>query len=190
MEILLCNQFEDAIIGFIIKKWKEISPANKIGRTIVQKVAYFLKAKGIPLTYDFEIHHYGPYSQELYSRIDDLVADNIIIDRSSSANKSLYEPGFLMDRLLESYHEQLEPYQNDITTVIKIFNKLPSAAAMELLATIHYLHNSYKAYYKKDPEKEMIVTRVKMIKREKFSNEEIKNAYTIMEKDGMLSWQT
>lgn len=57
----------------------------------MQKVCYFLKAKGVPLDYAFEMYHYGPYSQELYFRLEELVADGIIEDMSSTPKKSVIE---------------------------------------------------------------------------------------------------
>ena len=36
-----------------------------VGRTRLQKSVYLLKACGIDLGFDFDYHHYGPYSEEL-----------------------------------------------------------------------------------------------------------------------------
>lgn len=36
-----------------------------IGRTKLQKIAYFLEATGIGSGFDFEYRHYGPYSEDL-----------------------------------------------------------------------------------------------------------------------------
>ena len=36
-----------------------------VGRTRLQKSVYLLKLCGIDLGFDFEYHHYGPYSEEL-----------------------------------------------------------------------------------------------------------------------------
>ena len=49
MSILLCNSFDDAIIAYVVKKWSNEETDIVLGRTMVQKICYFLKAKGIPL---------------------------------------------------------------------------------------------------------------------------------------------
>lgn len=188
MDILLCNKFDDAIVSLIVKRWKDLSPQeNKIGRTIIQKISYFLKAKGVPLSYDFEIHHYGPYSQELYFRMDDLLIDKIIIDKSKHPNRSEYEPGSQMEQLLVKFDTQLNPYKNEVDNIISMFNSLPPTA-MELFATIHYLHNSYRNYFKKSPGKNMLIDKVKEVKMDKFPRIIIEKVYEIMVEYEMFSW--
>jgi uncharacterized protein YwgA len=81
MEILLCNRFDDAVIAYIIKKWNELSDVP-LGRTIIQKLCYFVKSKGVPMRYDFDMYHYGPYCQDLYYRMDDMTADNVVKDEN------------------------------------------------------------------------------------------------------------
>lgn len=42
-----------------------------VGRTRLQKSVYLLQASGINLGFDFDYHHYGPYSEELASAARD-----------------------------------------------------------------------------------------------------------------------
>lgn len=40
-----------------------------MGRTKLQKIAYFLEAAGLGSGFDFEYRHYGPYSEDLTSAV-------------------------------------------------------------------------------------------------------------------------
>ena len=52
-------------------------------RKRMQKVVFLLQAKGCPIEADFNLHHYGPYSQELSRLCDEMVQANILVERSS-----------------------------------------------------------------------------------------------------------
>jgi uncharacterized protein YwgA len=45
-----------------------------IGKTRLQKTAYFLETSGAGFGFDFSYHHYGPYSEELAAVTDDAKA--------------------------------------------------------------------------------------------------------------------
>lgn len=45
-----------------------------VGKTRLQKTVYLLKSCGIDLGFDFDYHHYGPYSEELSIASGDAVA--------------------------------------------------------------------------------------------------------------------
>jgi hypothetical protein len=53
-------------------------------RKRMQKVVYFLRAKGCPLDADFTLHHYGPYSQEVARLTDEMVQANLLVERAES----------------------------------------------------------------------------------------------------------
>jgi uncharacterized protein len=45
-----------------------------VGKTRLQKTAYFLEALGVGFGLEFDYHHYGPYSEELANLADDAKA--------------------------------------------------------------------------------------------------------------------
>lgn len=49
-----------------------------VGKTRLQKTVYLLKSCGIDLGFDFDYHHYGPYSEELSIASGDAVALKLI----------------------------------------------------------------------------------------------------------------
>ncbi|MHC5539774.1 hypothetical protein ACYOEI_16265 [Singulisphaera rosea] len=53
-------------------------------RKRMQKVAYLLQVAGCPLGADFNLHHYGPYSQEVARLTDAMVQAHILDERAES----------------------------------------------------------------------------------------------------------
>jgi len=48
------------------------------GKKALQKIVYFVKEFGVPMTYSFRWWFFGPFSKELYDDLDFLIADNVL----------------------------------------------------------------------------------------------------------------
>ncbi|HHY38389.1 MAG TPA: hypothetical protein GX507_05615 [Clostridia bacterium] len=186
MKVGFDYHFEDALVAYVAQQWRSTS---QLGRTVMQKICYFLKAKGIPMDYAFEMYHYGPYSQELYFRMDELVADGILEDHSGTPNKSVYMPGDRAAELVDNYSQQLVQYDRDINQVLNLLRDL-GPADLELLATIHYFQTSYGKFYKRQPTKEFVIDKVVETKKNKFGRDKISCAYDALRKAGLFEWQS
>ncbi len=55
-----------------------LSGGRLVGRTRLQKSVYLLKVCGIDLGFDFDYHHYGPFSEELANAAQDAEALDLI----------------------------------------------------------------------------------------------------------------
>jgi len=178
--------FEDALITYVVKKWDS---KIELGRTVMQKLCYFLKAKGVPINYSFEMYHYGPYSQELYFRLDELKTYGIIKDVSETSNRSVYAPGDKDSKVLDKYSELLKKYESDIDSILNLFDDF-RPADLELLATIHYFKTSYTKFHKKnvDVDKKFVISKVKEAKNNKFDDLLISKAYDALEAAGLFEW--
>ena len=55
-----------------------LNGGRMVGKTRLQKTVYLLKECGIDLGFDFDYHHYGPYSEELSIASSDAVALGIL----------------------------------------------------------------------------------------------------------------
>ena len=53
----------------IIKMTNEKIGPQRTGHTFLQKLLYLSKEMGVELEYEWRLHHYGPYSPELWSDI-------------------------------------------------------------------------------------------------------------------------
>lgn len=185
MSILLCNSYDDAIIAYVAKQWKDNNLGIDLGRTMIQKLCYFLKAGGVPLDFKFDMYHYGPYSQELYYRMDELLVDGIIADISQQKSKSVYIPGEQIEELLGNH--DISEHINDIDNIINLFDQF-KPNEMELLATIHYIQTTSAKYYGQVPEKDYVVEKVIDIKKERFSKDLVSRVYDVLEIEGLFGW--
>ena len=177
------SKFDDAIITAVVCR---AGQDGKIGRTVLQKIVYFLKAKGVPVRYKFDIQHYGPYSQDLYFRMDDLVAEEIVCDVSVSHSRSEYQRGPKAEMLLEEHKIALDKYQDDTSIVLEQFNGI-SSEEMGLLATTHYIQCSHTIFYNAPPEKNLVVRQVMKMKK-RFTREQVEDAYHRLESAGVFNW--
>lgn len=193
MDILLSNRFDDAIVAYIVKKWNEISDIP-LGRTIIQKLCYFVKSKGVSLDYDFDMYHYGPYSQNLYFRMDDMIADHVVIDENAinsnvkiRRSSSKYLPGANVDKLLNMYNEDLSKITATIDNVVNVFHKF-GHTDLELLSTIHYFQTTLSDFYNKPADEKEVIMKVQKAKGNKFNDELISKAYNTLKEAGIFEW--
>lgn len=64
---------------------KLIAYAGRLeSRKRLQKVVFLLQVSGCPLSTEFTLHHYGPYSEELARLTDEMVRSSILVEESSS----------------------------------------------------------------------------------------------------------
>lgn len=186
MKVGFDYSFEDAVVAYVAQQWN--LTATQLGRTVMQKVCYFLKAKGVPIDYIFEMYHYGPYSQELYFRLDELVADGVLKDTSNTPKKSVYVPGDWGSEILNKHSDSLASYRQDIDQIIKLITNF-RPVDLELLATIHYFQTSYGKYYKSPPSKDFVINKVIETKKDKFAPDLISRAYDALQSAGLFEWK-
>ena len=147
---------------------------------------YFLDVLGVPMGYRFEIHHYGPFCAEILRDTEWLVIDGIVEERSASeGNYSDYAPGPNIDNLLESYRGDLQPYEERVRVVAKVFAPLPSSD-LELYATLDYLYREQRARGGEGPWKERVVGRLLQVKKGKFPEETVSRFYHQMVSAGLV----
>lgn len=163
--------FGGAVIALMIKKWRSLG-GGKLGRTLLQKLAYFAKAKGIGISLSYELHRFGPFSQELSERLDWLQIYGVIVDVGQGSGSD-YGPGPVIDELLESYRDRLAASERLIEEVIQQFMG-QSGSMMELLSTTHFVQRSGGS--ERGGDLRRTIREVRMAKGSKFSEEEISAA--------------
>lgn len=67
-----------ALVYYLVEEIKRQYPENQIGKTVVQKIMYFLERELRKFGYDFDytMYHYGPYSDRVseYLNIADAIS--------------------------------------------------------------------------------------------------------------------
>ncbi len=183
-QIFFADKVADALLAYLIKSYTETS-SKTLGRTILQKLCYFAKASGVPLPFRFEIYHYGPFSQEIFYRTEDLLLDGVIEDRSSGPGQSNFVPGPNVDSFLNRFGEAISQHETNLKRIATMFSRL-DPSQMELVSTIHYIHSSYSQWFKKMPSRESVVGSVFELKGHKFTRRAVERAYDILREAGLL----
>src|SRR5215469_3744796 len=139
MSLELTGTWEHAVLTATARAAAGHGGKGYLGRTALQKIAYFLQLSGVPLRYRFDIYHYGPYCDRISRDVELLVADGILKDNSSSPEKySNYRPASEMEELLQAHAALLGVHQEKINMVVQTLLPL-EPEHLELLATLDYL---------------------------------------------------
>jgi uncharacterized protein YwgA len=183
-QIFFANRASDALVAYLIKSYTEVSHET-VGRTMLQKLCYFAKVYGAPLPFRFEIYHYGPFSQEIFDRTEDLLLDSVIEDRSGDRGVSNFVPGPNLDSFLGRFGDVLQKHEGNLQRVARMFSRL-NTSQMELVSTIHYIFSSHREWFKQAPSREGVVGSVLQVKGGKFTRDAVERAYDILREAGLL----
>lgn len=184
MGLMLTGTFDQALLATVIA---EASKAGRqsVGRTTIQKLMYFLQVSGVPMKYRFDIHHYGPYCDEVTRDTEWLCADEVIEDSSSNPNYSNYIPGPQFKAIITSHRRALAAVLPRIRKVVVSLSSL-ALKELELTATIHYLYRQIRAVKARGPWQRTVVDNFMTVKGDRFKREEVLKAYEEMRDAGLV----
>lgn len=155
---------------FIAAVLKTLSSYNiPISKVLLQKFIYFLGTQGIKTGFRFEPYTYGPYSFELASTIGSMdFWDEIKIHSTEIkiCNLSHYNNNKTLIKHIKEYFDKFKSIVGDLT-----FRNL------ECIGTTLYCANAI-INYGNTPTQEAIVSEFKAWKKNRYSDEEIADAYT------------
>lgn len=169
----LCCAFMAAIVRSYQQK---VGDTHYLGRTAMQKLVYFAKALNIPIPCSFEIYTYGPYSDAVTFSVESMMADDVIKDISPKAAYSNYRLGDNATEILEKYSDALSPYNDQIDGLVSVLGKF-KPDQLELIATLHFAHESLKRIDRKEPDKQAVIDEFRRFKKDKFPEKEVESGY-------------
>lgn len=121
-----------AILAAFVEKVRSAGLA--CGETLLQKAAFVMKELfGVPLSDEFRIHYYGPFSFELRERLASMEADDIVRVRPRDLGVT-YELGDRFDQLRTRYADAISESGSAIAFVTERLAKL-GVKQLEPLAT-------------------------------------------------------
>ncbi|MCP3739828.1 YwgA family protein [Rossellomorea sp. BNER] len=138
-----------------------------VGRKKLQKMIYISKKLTFPFQERFQFHFYGPYSEELTLRVEELCNMGFISEvREKKGGYFQYRYTITEEGqgFLNMYEEEM-PFLKDCLEDMN----LQSARFLELVSTILYFDN-----LEKDEVKEKIFT---LKRKQKYTAEEVDEAY-------------
>jgi len=109
-----------------------------VGRVRLQKIFYLLDRLGLGSGFDYEYHHYGPYSGELAEAVEDATAFGLIDER---IERRAYDgvPYSIFERPRETPRARLgQMDQGKAARALELMQAEP-ATVLELAATIDWL---------------------------------------------------
>ena len=119
-----------------------IEKGSWAGETHLQKCLFFLQNMcNVPISYEFKLYRYGPFSFDLRDDLVQLQAEGVIdlSPRSSSYGSSLQPSKTRLLLLRKHFPSTLKKYQDKICFVAEQFGGL-NASDLGRLATAYYFH--------------------------------------------------
>jgi len=176
IEELATSTANQALITLVVEEFQKVNQ-NYLGRTAIQKICYFAQSLGVPLSCRYQILHYGPYSEELASEIDMLLAVEALKDISPQRSKySNFQLGPNAYALINGHKAMVERFRPLVAPVASAFGKL-DPQTLELLSTLHFIDRKFKASGMPHPGKEQVIRRFEEVKKERFARSIVESAY-------------
>lgn len=185
IEELVGATTDEALVTLVVEEFQKTSQGH-LGRTAIQKICYFAQSLGVPLNFEFKILYYGPYSHELASEVELLLASDVLEDTSKKPSAySALRLGPAAHKLLETYPELTERYRPTVARVAAAFGEL-GPSTLELLSTLHFIDRRLRASGTEHPSRDEVVKRFQQVKQDRFSKGEIEAAYDAMRRAGLI----
>ena len=165
-----------AYVASIVRAFEQHHKTRYLGRTALQKLAYFSRELGAPIPCSFEIYTYGPYSDTITFTVDSLQADDVLADQSQHSKYSNYKLGPRANEFFGEWDRAIEDHMPIIDTVVEAFGGF-SPQDLELIATLHFVAQRQRAIQRAAPTKESVVTEFRQIKKDKFPVNTINSWY-------------
>lgn len=179
MALLLTDTRDQALVALVVDeatKMKSKGGGGYLGRTALQKVLYFIHARGVETGYRFDLHHYGPFCGEILRDTEWLLADDVIRDASSDTSRySSYAPGPNIDEMLHLHREFVEESRRVVQSVLKALWPL-EPDRMEMFATLDYITRELAAARAANVSRGEVVQRFRDVKGTKFRKEDVEKA--------------
>lgn len=175
MTLLFSNDLISAFLMEIVRAFQQYHADHYLGRTAMQKLAYFSQVLGVPIPCSFEIYNFGPYCDTITFTIESMIADDLIQDISTNPKYSNYQPKPGAPQFSPGLELRVAPYKQKIAGVVCTLGKF-EPSQLEALTTLHFIATKIKSLRGKS-DKETIMAQFFKIKRDKFSAEEVSAWY-------------
>jgi uncharacterized protein len=155
-----------------VRLMSALSASGEInGRKKLQKMIYIAKKLSFPFQEKFQFHFYGPYSEELTLRVEELY--NLgFIEELKEKKGGYYQYRYT---ITENGQEFLKLYETEIPYLDECLTNMneQNSRYLELVSTVLYFDNL--------PKKE-VVEKINMLKaKQRYTEEEIDQAYEYIE---------
>jgi O-acetyl-ADP-ribose deacetylase (regulator of RNase III)/uncharacterized protein YwgA len=147
----------------IVRRIDQAPHAWPIGRTRLQKLAYFADAAGIPAGLTFMEASYGPYARELAPALSRLV-NNGVLTESRAGPMLAVRPGPSFDDAATQYGAAISTHDQAIDRVASLLARLDSTES-ELAASVHFAATALRSQLGRAPSEHEVLNKVQQWKR-------------------------
>ncbi len=169
----------DTILLFSFKRFESIP-----GKKALQKLVYLLKESGLSINFEFQWDKYGPYSPELATYVEDLVAEGLMESEAkkvlvtSEEDRGVQYSFRLKDRATEllSSERLSADEESKIGRVIGLYKEI-GPHNLELYATVHYVAKFFSTDRERTRFPDGLFELVNDYKPNRFREEQVKAAY-------------
>ena len=187
MRLIFSNNQCAAFLAAIVRSFQQHYPNGFLGRTAMQKLAYFSKTTGVPIPCSFEIYNYGPYSDQVTFAVDSLLADEVLLDTSENSDRySNYRLVTQSPNFPPAIEQRIDPYRAQIDRVVSSLGQL-RPEQLELVATLHFIYHRQQGILRAEPEKERVFAEFFRTKGTKFNEKEVQSCYAALDRAGLLA---
>lgn len=118
-----------------IRQIIEVNGGKLIGKTRLQKTAYFLESLGLGFGFNFDYHYYGPYSDDLATATEDAEALGVIAVDWQISQAGMPYAVFSVSSPTSGPEHGRETKQRNLLSVLDRYD----ATSLELAATADFL---------------------------------------------------
>lgn len=145
----------------ILARMAKLVPDQRLGRTQVMKLLYFLQElKGILVGYDFRLFNYGPFDSEVLSDLSFAWSSNAIVEWTVLYPRSYgydIKPGTKADELDHALETENPQLASAVDEVVGEFGRL-NAGELELRSTIFFADRELSQAGKTTTDRELATT--------------------------------
>jgi O-acetyl-ADP-ribose deacetylase (regulator of RNase III) len=125
-------------IATVVERLQERPYAATPGRTIVQKIAYFLTKAGVPTDLDYEANSYGPYSRQFAELRRKMINHGVLVERNVDNKLFPVSPGPALANAQEVHARELAEWDEAIDRVVDLFTRIRTIRTAEVASTVHF----------------------------------------------------
>ncbi|HML96497.1 MAG TPA: macro domain-containing protein [Thermodesulfobacteriota bacterium] len=132
-----------------------------IGRTMLNKLAYFATTSGLNTGLDFKRGSFGPFAPNLKSKLTKLV-NNGLVKEDKKGSMFIVKVGdtYPDARKIQNYRKEIESKQETINKLADLFSRIQNTTQAEIAATVHFAYLELKEKKSQKPSEDEILNEV------------------------------
>jgi hypothetical protein len=150
-------------IAEITRRIDEDRHAWPVGRTRLQKLAYFATVAGVPTGLEFVEGSYGPFARDLAKLLSRLVNNGVLTEERLGRMLAV-RPGPAFDDAIARNREAIQPYEPTIQRVTDLLARLDSQRT-EIAASVHFAAESLTGQLCRRPTEREVLGKVRQWKQ-------------------------